>query len=74
MGMTALKYSSSLRRCTSTWVFFYEYSYERFEGLGHLYNEHPEFKEMYKTRFHSDMPEFLEKAIVYYCKNKTTHA
>jgi hypothetical protein len=54
--------------------FFYECSYERFEGLGHLYNEHPEFKEMYKTKFHPDMPEFLEKAIVYYCKNKTTHA
>jgi DNA-binding transcriptional MerR regulator len=51
--------------------YFYECSYERFEGLGHLYNEHPDFIAMYKTKYHPDMPEFLEKAIAYYCKDKT---
>ena len=53
---------------------FYMSSYERFEGLGHLYNEHLEFKEMYITKFHPDMPEFLERSILYYCENKTGSA
>jgi len=50
--------------------FFYECSLERFEGLGHMYNEHPDFIAMYKIKYHPDMPEFLEKAITYYCKGK----
>ncbi len=39
-------------------------------GLGHLYNEHPDFIAMFKAKYHPDMPEFLEKAISFYCKDK----
>ncbi len=51
---------------------FYECSYERFLGLGHLYNEDPQFNAMFKTRYHLEMPEFLEKAITFYCQGKTS--
>jgi MerR family transcriptional regulator, thiopeptide resistance regulator len=48
--------------------YFYECSIERFEGLGHLYNQSPEFIEMYQTKYDPEMPAFLEKALVYYCE------
>jgi len=48
---------------------FYDCTIEIFEGLGHLYNENPDFVKMYQTRYHPDMPGFLFQAIEYYCQN-----
>ena len=50
--------------------YFYECSLERFEGLGHLYNQHPDFIAMYQEKYHTDMPAFLEQAIMIYVKGK----
>jgi len=50
---------------------FYDCDLEMLEGLGHMYNEHPDFVKMYKTKYHEDMPEFLLRAIEYYCRNRT---
>jgi hypothetical protein len=49
--------------------YFYEPSIERLKGLADLYNEHPDFIATFKS-FHSDLPEFLRKAIQFYCKDK----
>jgi DNA-binding transcriptional MerR regulator len=46
---------------------FYTCDLEMLEGLGHLYNDHPDFVKMWKTTYHEEMPEFLLKAIKYYC-------
>jgi DNA-binding transcriptional MerR regulator len=46
---------------------FYTCNEEMFRGLGKMYNQHPDFIQMYKTKYHPDLPEFLEKAITYYC-------
>ncbi len=35
-------------------------------GLADLYNEHPDFLANFK-KMHPDLPEFLRKAIKYYC-------
>jgi MerR family transcriptional regulator, thiopeptide resistance regulator len=48
---------------------FYTCDLNMFMGIGHMYNEHPDFIKMYKTRYHQEMPEFLLKAIEYYCLN-----
>ena len=61
------KYIQSLHR---NMEYFYECSLERFNGLGHLYNESPDFIEMYQVKYHPDMPGFLEKAIGYYCEQR----
>ncbi len=50
--------------------YFYEPSIDRLKGLADLYNEHPDFIAMFKG-FHPDLPEFLRKAIQFYCKDKT---
>jgi hypothetical protein len=49
---------------------FYTCDLEMLEGLGHMYNEHPDFVKMYQTKYHEKMPEFLLKAIEHYCKNQ----
>ena len=49
--------------------YFYECSYERLLGLGRLYNEHPDFIARFQ-QIHPDLPEFLQKAIEHYCKDK----
>jgi DNA-binding transcriptional MerR regulator len=48
---------------------FYECNLEMLEGLGHMYNEHQDFRKMYQTKYHQDMPEFLQRSIEYYCRN-----
>jgi DNA-binding transcriptional MerR regulator len=55
------------------WVnHFYNCTLEIFEGLGHMYNENPDFVKMYQTKYHPEMPGFLFQAIEYYCqKNKS---
>ena len=50
--------------------FFYDCTYEIFQGLGHMYNEDPQFREMYQTKYHPDLPAFLEQAITYYCEHR----
>jgi MerR family transcriptional regulator, thiopeptide resistance regulator len=46
--------------------YFYEPTPEILDGLGHAYNAHPGFIETF-TKFHPDLPAFLEKAITHYC-------
>jgi len=49
---------------------FYDCTIEVFEGLGHGYNQDPRFRAMYETNYGPGVSEFLEKAIVYYCKQQ----
>jgi MerR family transcriptional regulator, thiopeptide resistance regulator len=49
--------------------YFYEPSTERLLGLGQMYTEHPEFVAKFRA-IHPDLPEFLNQAIQYYCKDK----
>jgi DNA-binding transcriptional MerR regulator len=46
--------------------YFYEPSYERLMGLAQLYTEQPDFVATYR-KMHPDMPQFLYKAIEFYC-------
>jgi|WetSurMetagenome_2_1015567.scaffolds.fasta_scaffold381859_1 MerR family transcriptional regulator, thiopeptide resistance regulator len=45
---------------------FYDCDRNMLLGLGQMYNEHPDFVRMYKTKYHENMPEFLLQAIEYY--------
>jgi hypothetical protein len=49
--------------------YFYEPSTERLLGLGQMYTEHPEFVAKFRA-IHPDLPEFLNQAIQYYCKDR----
>jgi MerR family transcriptional regulator, thiopeptide resistance regulator len=49
--------------------YFYEPSTERLLGLGQMYTEHPEFVAKFRA-LHPDLPEFLNQAIQYYCRDK----
>jgi DNA-binding transcriptional MerR regulator len=51
--------------------YFYEPSVERLQGLGHLYNQSPDFIATFQ-KIHPDLPAFLEKAITFYCQNLPT--
>jgi hypothetical protein len=56
-----------------TWLnHFYTCNLEMLEGLGHLYNDHPDFVKMWKSKYHEQMPQFLQKAIEHYCKANAT--
>jgi len=46
---------------------FYTCNLETLEEIGHMYNEHPDFRKMWQTKYHQDMPEFLQRSIEYYC-------
>jgi len=46
--------------------YFYEPTPEILRGLGHLYNEHPDFIANFQ-KIHPDLPGFLETAISHYC-------
>ncbi len=48
---------------------FHNYSDEAVLGLGQTYSQHPEFAKFF-TKYDKALPEFLAKAIEYYCKNK----
>jgi len=47
---------------------FSHYSDDAVLGLGRAYSEHPDFAAFYR-KIHKDLPEFLTKAIEYYCEN-----
>jgi DNA-binding transcriptional MerR regulator len=49
---------------------FYDCTLEVFEGLGHMYNENPDFRMMYEMKYGPGVSAFLEKAIVYYCEQQ----
>ena len=49
--------------------YFYEPDTERLLGLGQMYTEHPEFVAKFRA-IHPDLPEFLNQAIQYYCRDK----
>ncbi len=49
--------------------YFYEPSNERLLGLGQMYTEQPEFVAKFRA-IHPDLPEFLNQAIQFYCKDK----
>jgi DNA-binding transcriptional MerR regulator len=49
--------------------YFYEPSTERLRGLGQMYTEHPEFVGTFRA-VDPDLPEFLNQAIRYYCKDR----
>jgi hypothetical protein len=49
---------------------YYACNDEMLMGLGHMYNEHPDFVKMWKTKYHEKMPEFLYQAIDAYCKGR----
>lgn len=46
--------------------YFYEPTPEILRGLGHLYNQHPDFRATFQ-QFHPDLPPYLEQAITSYC-------
>jgi MerR family transcriptional regulator, thiopeptide resistance regulator len=48
---------------------FYECDLNMLLGIGQMYNEHPDFASRYRSKYHENMPEFLLKAIVYYCEH-----
>jgi hypothetical protein len=48
---------------------FSHYPDEAVLGLGRAYSEDPRFAKTFR-KYHQDLPEFLTKAIEYYCKNK----
>jgi DNA-binding transcriptional MerR regulator len=61
----------ALVRQLHAWVGnFYDCTLDVFEGLGHTYNEHPDFRKMYETNYGAGVSEFLERAIVTYCKQQ----
>jgi DNA-binding transcriptional MerR regulator len=45
---------------------FYDCTHEIFRGLGKLYLEDERFTEFFR-KIHQDLPEFISKAIAYYC-------
>jgi DNA-binding transcriptional MerR regulator len=49
---------------------FYDCTLDVFEGLGHMYNQDPRFREMYETTYGSGVAEFLERAIGVYCERQ----
>ena len=46
--------------------YFYDPTPEILRGLGHLYNDHPDFITTFQ-KFHPHLPPFLEQAITVYC-------
>jgi DNA-binding transcriptional MerR regulator len=48
---------------------FYSCNLEMLEGIGQMYNDHPDFRKMFQTKYHQDMPEFLKRAIEHYCRH-----
>jgi MerR family transcriptional regulator, thiopeptide resistance regulator len=48
---------------------FHHYSDEAVLGLGQMYSQHPDFAAFYR-KINKDLPDFLTKAIEYYCREK----
>ena len=50
---------------------FHHYSDEAVLGLGRGYSQNPEFAVFFR-KYREDLPEFLTKAIEYYCEREKT--
>jgi len=48
---------------------FHHYSDEAVMGLGQTYSQDPEFAAFFR-KYQEELPEFLTKAIEYYCEHK----
>lgn len=48
--------------------YFYEPTPKVLRGLGHMYNQSPDFMATFE-KFDANLPAFLEQAITYYCDN-----
>ena len=68
-GYTSPEVQQIIARWRQHLRYFYEPSTERLLGLGQMYTEHPEFVATFRA-MHPDLPEFLNKAIQYYCKDR----
>ena len=53
--------------------YFYEPTPEILRGLGHMYNEHPDFIANFQ-KLHPDLPAFLEQAVTIYCDSLADNA
>ena len=49
---------------------FYDCTLDIFEGLGHGYDQDPQFRQMYETNYGPGVSKFLERAISYYCEQQ----
>lgn len=52
--------------------YFYEPTREIIMGLAEMYASNPDFIAVYQ-RFHPDLPEFLRRAILHYCRSLPAH-
>ena len=68
-GYTSPEVQQIIARWRQHLRYFYEPSTERLLGLGQMYTEHPEFVATFSA-MHPALPEFLNKAIQYYCKDR----
>jgi hypothetical protein len=48
---------------------FHHYSDEAVLGLGKMYSQNPDFVKTFE-KYHKDLPDFLTKAIEYYCAHR----
>ncbi len=51
---------------------FYDCSIEMFRGLGEVYEFNSDFTDILVKNYGDKMPEFLRKAIYYFCDNRTS--
>jgi hypothetical protein len=50
---------------------FYDITLDIYEGLGHVYNQHPDFVAFYDS-FAPGLATFMEQAVVFYCQQHRT--
>lgn len=70
MASGAVPASDAVQELLARWHehirYFYEPTPEILRGLGHRYNQHPDFIATFQ-RYHPDLPPYLERAIMIYC-------
>ncbi len=66
-GFNSPAVQDQIKRLHSWLNRFYECDLNMLRGVGQMYNDHPDFASMYRSKYHEKMPEFLLKAIEYYC-------
>ncbi len=65
-GCESLEVQAQVAKWRQWLEHFHHYSVEAVLGLGRAYSQDAEFAAFFR-RFHKDLPEFLTKAIEYYC-------
>jgi MerR family transcriptional regulator, thiopeptide resistance regulator len=65
--------SAEIQKLIADWRMWLEnfshYSDEAILGLGQAYSQHQDFAKFFR-KYHEDLPEFITKAIEYYCSSK----